>query len=523
MTANNKPDTELGRDRPRRGRGLRLRTLDMALAVVGASLFIAVTLLFYLQWQQHTLLAAAVQAREAAMQIHTAAEPFAQVRQNASDIFQLSVLCFFLTLLTAAVLLLQNRQRALAQESSRKVTEYLRDTQLKAETASRGKTRFLANMSHELRTPFNGVFGMLSLLSTTSLNAIQADYLKTANASANHLLHVLNDILDLSALEEGKISLQLAPLELRQVIRDISDAMEPQAAQKKLDFSAEVHPDVPQWLLLDVKRLKQILFNLANNAIKFTSRGGVHIRVTLGVPAHSVGKDSVLLEISVEDSGIGISSEALENLFQRFNQVHSDTHNDYGGTGLGLEISQSLAQLMGGQIEVNSAKGVGSCFTLRMRAQPTPAPLPSSQSKVFQLDPPIKPERMYRILVVEDNEVNRKFVDILLKRMGYLSYFAENGSVVIDLLQTQSFDLVLMDLHMPVMNGMDATRAIRALSHPTATIPIIALTANVMNEAREEALAAGVNDFVTKPVHMSRLQDVIRQHLEPGSASTQSV
>jgi CheY-like chemotaxis protein len=276
-------------------------------------------------------------------------------------------------------------------------------------------------------------------------------------------------------------------------------------------------------LLLDVKRLKQILFNLSNNAIKFTSRGGVQIRVKLGGPAPSVDKGDVLLEISVEDSGIGISSEALENLFQRFNQVHSDTHNDYGGTGLGLEISQSLAQLMGGQIEVTSAKGVGSCFALRMRAQPTPAPLPSSQGKVFQLDPPIKPERMYRILGVEDNEVNRKFVDILLKRMGYLSYFAENGSVVIDLLQTQSFDLVLMDLHMPVMNGMDATRAIRALSHPTATIPIIALTANVMTEAREEALAAGVNDFVTKPVHMSRLQDVIRQHLEPGSASTQSV
>jgi signal transduction histidine kinase len=235
---------------------LRLRTLDMALAVVGASLFIAVTLFFYLQWQQHNLLSTAVQAREAAMQVHTAAEPLAQVRQNASDIFQLSVLCLFLTLLTAAVLLLQNRQRVLAQESSRKLTEYLRDTQLKAETASRGKTRFLANMSHELRTPFNGVFGMLSLLGTTSLNAIQADYLKTANASANHLLHVLNDILDLSALEEGKISLQLAPLELRQVIREISDAMEPQAAQKKLDFSAEVHPDVPQWLLLDAKRLK---------------------------------------------------------------------------------------------------------------------------------------------------------------------------------------------------------------------------------------------------------------------------
>ena len=564
MTAKHRPGTELGRGSQSRAPGLGLRTLNMALAVVGAGLFIAVFLLFYLQWQHHTLLVAAkdnhalsvdawrqapnadaarlpepgtmgqaksevpttaplpihsatVQAQAAATQAKTSAEPLEQMRQNASDIFQLSVLCLLLTLLTVAILLLQNRQRALAQEKSRELTAYFRDTQLKAETVSRGKTRFLANMSHELRTPFNGVFGMLSLLGTTSLNALQADYLKTANASANHLLHVLNDILDLSALEEGKISLQLAPLELRQVIADISDAMRPQAEQKKLDFGVQVHPDVPQWLLLDVKRLKQILFNLSNNAIKFTSRGGVQIRVKLGGPAPSVDKGDVLLEISVEDSGIGISSEALENLFQRFNQVHSDSQNDYGGTGLGLEISQSLAQLMGGQIEVTSAKGVGSCFTLRMPAQPTTAPLPSSQRKVFQLDPPIKPERMYRILVVEDNEVNRKFVDILLKRMGYLTFFAENGSVVIDLLQSQSFDLVLMDLHMPVMNGMDATRAIRALSHPTAKIPIIALTANVMNEAREEALAAGVNDFVTKPVHLNRLQDVIRQHLEPNT------
>ena len=564
MTAKHRPGTELGRGSQSRAPGLGLRTLNMALAVVGAGLFIAVFLLFYLQWQHHTLLVSAkdnhafsvnalrpaptadaarwpepgtmgqaksevpttaplpihsatLQAQAAATQAKTSAEPLEQMRQNASDIFQLSVLCLLLTLLTVAILLLQNRQRALAQEKSRELTAYFRDTQLKAETVSRGKTRFLANMSHELRTPFNGVFGMLSLLGTTSLNALQADYLKTANASANHLLHVLNDILDLSALEEGKISLQLAPLELRQVIADISDAMRPQAEQKKLDFGAQVHPDVPQWLLLDVKRLKQILFNLSNNAIKFTSRGGVQIRVKLGGPAPSVDKGDVLLEISVEDSGIGISSEALENLFQRFNQVHSDSQNDYGGTGLGLEISQSLAQLMGGQIEVTSAKGVGSCFTLRMPAQPTAAPLPSSQRKVFQLDPPIKPERMYRILVVEDNEVNRKFVDILLKRMGYLTFFAENGSVVIDLLQSQSFDLVLMDLHMPVMNGMDATRAIRALSHPTATIPIIALTANVMNEAREQALAAGVNDFVTKPVHLNRLQDVIRQHLEPNT------
>ncbi|MBJ7420863.1 MAG: hypothetical protein JHD18_11350, partial [Rhodoferax sp.] len=319
-----------------------LRTNKTILATVLASLCIAVALLFYLQ---------------------QAASQYERLHSHTSDIFLVAVVSLVvlivLLLLTAGTLLLQNRQRALAQEKSLQMTAYFRETQLQAETASRGKSRFLANMSHELRTPFNGVFGMLSLLGTTPLNAMQADYLKIANASANHLLNVLNDILDLSALEEGKITLHYAPLELRQVIREIGDVMRPQAEQRKLDFDAQVHPDVPQWLLMDVKRLKQILFNLSNNALKFTNQGGIQIKVKLGVPASSDDQDSVMLDISVEDSGIGISSDALENLFQRFNQVYNGITKDYGGTGLGLEISQSLAGLMGGQIEVTSAKGVG--------------------------------------------------------------------------------------------------------------------------------------------------------------------
>jgi len=499
MAADKGPDAKESSDGQPYGPRLSLRARNILLVALGSCLCITVTLLFYLQ--------------------QTAAQ-YAHLRSNASDIFLVFALALvsliLLMLLSVGVLLAQNRQSALAREKSLPLTPYFNQTPSKAETTNQGKSRFLANMSHVLRTPFNGVFGMLSLLGTTPLNAMQADYLKIANASANHLLNVLNDILDLSSLEEGKIRLTFAPVELRQVISEISDAMRPQAEQRKLDFNAEVSPDVPQWLLMDGKRLKQILFNLSNNALQFTSSGGIRIKVKLGMAPSLADKDFVLLEISVEDSGIGISSEAMENLFQRFNQIQNSINKDYGGTGLGLEISQSLALLMGGRIEVASAQGLGSCFTLRMRAQLTQAPLPSSQAKVFQLDPPTKAERLYRILVVEDNEVNRKFVDILLKRMGYLTYFAENGSVAIDRLQKQSFDLVLMDLHMPVMNGLDATRAIRALMHPVANIPIIALTANVMNDAHDDALAAGVNDFVTKPVHMGRLQDVIRKHLEPG-------
>ena len=208
----------------------------------------------------------------------------------------------------------------------------------------------------------------------------------------------------------------------------------------------------------------------------------------------------------------------MENLFQRFNQVHRGLKNDYGGTGLGLEISQSLARLMGGEIEVKSTLGVGSTFTLTLDASICKAQQAPTERKVFLPDPPTRPEHVYRVLVVEDNQINRKFVDILLKRMGYLTYFAENGQIALDRVQKEDFDLVLMDLHMPVMNGVDATRAIRALKHPASNLPIIALTADVMKDAYEEAMAAGVSDFVTKPVHLARLQEAIRQQLEPSQA-----
>lgn len=423
-----------------------------------------------------------------------------------------------LLVLTILSLLLQNRERAREQERSRELTEYFRETQIKAETASRGKSRFLANMSHELRTPFNGILGMLSLLGTTGLSEQQSDYLRTANASANHLLNVLNDILDLSALEEGKISLHTEPVALAPILREVSDVMRPQAEQKWLRYGVEISPEVPPWLLLDGKRLKQILFNLVNNAVKFTSVGGIQVKVRKRGTTSKHDNQTVTLSFEVQDTGIGINSGAIENLFKRFNQVHHGLNNDYGGTGLGLEISQSLARLMGGEIEVKSTLGVGSTFTLTLDVSICKAPHSPAERKVFLPDPPTKPEHVYRVLVVEDNQVNRKFVDILLKRMGYLTYFAENGQIALDRVQKEAFDLVLMDLHMPVMNGVDATRAIRALKHPAAKLPIIAITADVMNDTHDEAMAAGVSDFVTKPVHLARLQEAIRQQLEPAPA-----
>ena len=419
-------------------------------------------------------------------------------------------------LLTLALVLLgmQYQRRVKAQVKSQELSDYFRETQIKAESASRGKSRFLANMSHELRTPFNGIYGMLSLLGTTTLNEQQADYLKTANASASHLLNVLNDILDLSALEEGKITLQTGPVDLHQLMRDVEEVMRAQALAKNLQYTVTVAPTVPRWVLLDEKRVKQILFNLVNNAIKFTNEGSVQVQLErVGTAVNASGQ--IKLAMRVEDTGIGIPSEALEKLFQRFNQVHNGLHDEYGGTGLGLEISQSLAHLMDGNIKVKSAAGSGSCFTLRIPTSLATPKAPVRERPAFVIDPPTRAERAYRILVVEDNQVNQKFMDILLKRMGYLTFFCENGLLAVKRVQAETFDLVLMDLHMPVMNGVDATRAIRALDHPASKLPIIALTADVMSEAHDQAMAAGVNQFVTKPVHLARLQEAIQVHLTP--------
>ena len=434
--------------------------------------------------------------------------------QGNMRILVVSALIVLLLTVALGVLALQYQRRVRAQAKSQQLTDYFRETQIKAESASRGKSRFLANMSHELRTPFNGIYGMLSLLGTTTLSEQQADYLKTANASASHLLNVLNDILDLSALEEGKINLQTGPVDLHQMMRDVEEVMRPQAQGKNLQYTVHVAANVPRWVVLDEKRVKQILFNLVNNAIKFTNQGSVTVQLDrVGAAVNPSGQ--MTLAVRVEDTGIGIPSEALEKLFQRFNQVHNGLNDEYGGTGLGLEISQSLAQLMDGHIKVKSAAGSGSCFTLRIPTTLATPKAPARERPAFVLDPPTRAERAYRILVVEDNQVNQKFMDILLKRMGYHTTFCENGLLAVQRVQTEPFDLVLMDLHMPVMNGVDATRAIRALDHPASKLPIIALTADVMSDAHDQAMDAGVNQFVTKPIHLARLQEAIHLHLAP--------
>ena len=381
------------------------------------------------------------------------------------------------------------------EESALKLlNEELAGARQAADRANVGKSLFLANMSHELRTPFNGVMGLMSLLSKTPLNPEQADLVHVANDSAHHLSQLLNDILDLSALESGNISVSKEALHIPSFLRGIEATFQPLAAQKNLQFELKSQVDEDLWVQGDSTRKRQILFNLIHNAIKFTQQGGVILHARTVEQAQQRW-----LELRVEDTGIGMDEEALGQLFQRFFQVDSGLSRQFSGVGLGLQISLSLARRLGGDITVQSQSLVGSVFTVRLPLVLwTGPPLPLAGS--IPLDARAGALRSLRILVAEDHPVNRKYLSILLQRLGHEATFCDNGKLALNALIQGDYELVLMDIHMPVMDGLTATRAIRALPWPHSQVPIIALTADVLQEARDQAKAAGVNAFIAKPV-----------------------
>ncbi len=458
------------------------------------------------------------------------------LEQN-NQIIRLTLAQLVFLLMAAGALALRQRRQEQERQALEDLTHELREAHFRAEAANRGKSQFLANMSHELRTPFNGMLGMMSLLESTPLTTAQTDYIKTAKGSANHLLTLLNDILDVSALESGKMTLNPEPVQLPALLNEVNALMHPLAVEKQLKFSIVVQAELPAWVLADATRLKQILFNLVNNALKFTDHGGV----TLTIVSRPRTDGNTGLAFLVEDTGIGMDDHVLSRLFQRFYQVDGGLARKFGGTGLGLEISQTLARMMGGAIEVESTLGKGSVFTLHLPFTTCPAP-PAAAAPVniqsFTKPAPVAapadasaseasapatdvppPLNALRVLVAEDHPVNRKFVGILLDKMGCKATFCENGQLAVEAAEREMFDLVLMDVHMPIMDGLTATRTIRAMAGPIAQVPIIVLTADVMNDAKEQALAAGVNDFVTKPVQIGQLQAAMQKCLAAANAA----
>lgn len=389
----------------------------------------------------------------------------------------------------------QRTEKALLQHNAA-----LQEARQAADKANLSKSIFLANMSHELRTPFNGVMGLLGLLSKTQLTAEQADMVQVANDSARHLSRLLNDTLDLSSLEAGKITLTVEPVHLANFLHSIEATFRPMAAQKnvQLDITNEIAEDL--WMETDSTRLRQILFNLLHNAFKFTQRGRVALAVRVLEDAHQQW-----LEMNVEDTGIGMDQQAISQLFQRFFQVDSGLSRQFSGAGLGLHISMALARRFHGDITVQSKVSEGSRFTVRLPLKTVAAPA-SREARAVASVQGSEPARGIRILVAEDHPVNQKFMSLLLQRLGHTATLCENGEVALNAFHTGEYELVLMDIHMPVMDGLAATRAIRALPGPRCQVPIIALTADVLQEARDQAKAAGVDAFVTKPVTQEDLE-----------------
>ncbi|WP_349743097.1 ATP-binding protein [Roseateles cavernae] len=415
------------------------------------------------------------------------------VRSQSSLSLWLTALQCLLSLGVALIVIRQFRSLDRHGREQEALAETLRQARQEAEAGSRAKSIFLANMSHELRTPMHGLMGMLSLLQDGQLQPAQREQLQAAHESARHLLAILNDVLDVSKMEAGGITIQPEAMQPARLVQELEELLWPQASAKGLDLSLRLDAEVPAWVSADPTRLRQILLNLLSNAIKFSERGRVGLRVSSTTEA---------LVFEVSDTGLGMDAATQAKLFQRFSQGDQTRSRRFGGTGLGLEISRNLARAMGGDIEVRSEPGRGSVFTARLPLPPCPAAAEAPSPPPAAM---AAPARRLRILVAEDHLTNRSFLEAVLERLGHAAVFCENGFDALQQLKAADFDLVLMDLHMPMMDGYQAAQAMRELPGPKSRTRIIALSADAFEESRERALQAGMDGFLAKPVGIAAL------------------
>jgi len=398
----------------------------------------------------------------------------------------------------------QERTRELSEAN-----EEIRRARDDAEQATRMKSEFLANMSHEIRTPMNAVIGLSHLALRTGLDDRQRGYIEKIQASGQHLLGIINDILDLSKVEAGKLELERAGFELQKLLDHVAVLIGEKCHAKGLELAFDVAPDVPPQLVGDTLRLGQILLNYASNAVKFTEHG----RIGISVRASERTVQDVLLHFSVHDTGIGLTPEQIDRLFQSFNQADSSTTRKFGGTGLGLAISKKLAVLMGGEVGVDSERGKGSTFwfsarlALASEAQPQHAAAPEAPTEAA-----LAALRGARILLVEDNDINQIVAREQLLDFGVVVDVADNGRIAVDMVQAAPYDLVFMDMQMPEMDGPSATRAIRCIER-LRDLRIVAMTANAMEQDRQACFVAGMDDYLCKPIDPDELRAVMLRWL----------
>ena len=431
-----------------------------------------------------------------------------QVRQHNQIGLTLTGFLLAMVMVFAGIAMRQMRQVEERRRRLERLADQLRDARIEAEAASEAKSEFLADMSHELRTPLHGLLGMLSLVKDSPRDPQAADWIATADESAQHLLRLLDDILDLSKLESGALALAPAPVVLAVLLREVRTLLQPAASAKGLAMHATLDPALPDTVLLDATRVRQILFNLLANAIKYSDAGAIVLHGRLLAPEGQ----PALLEFDVADTGIGMDNETVSRLFRRFSRAERPGARRQSGTGLGLAISRNLARLMGGEIAVRSTPGAGSVFSFRC---PLQAAAPAGPAVALN-----RPGgRPLQVLVVEDHPVNQLYIAALLRRLGHHARLVDNGLQALQVLQAQAngsdvlpLDLVLMDVHMPTMDGVATTQAIRALPGPAGRVCILALSADVFADTHQRCLAAGAAEVATKPLSRDGLRELLARH-----------